>query len=62
MECKAALLKQPYLKAESDLGLFTTWIAVQDLDAVPSIRRHSLPPCPRRSRQPRAATTPAWSA
>ncbi len=34
MECKAALLKQPYLKAESDLGFFTTWIAVQDLDAV----------------------------
>src|SRR5580765_4941325 len=34
MECKAALLKQPYLKAESDLGFFTTWIAVHDLDAV----------------------------
>lgn len=33
-ECKAALLKQPYLKAESDLGFFTTTIAVQDLDAV----------------------------
>ena len=33
-ECKAALLKLPYLKAESDLGFFTTTIAVQDLDAV----------------------------
>ena len=33
-ECKAALLKQPYLKAEGDLGFFTTTIAVQDLDAV----------------------------
>jgi len=33
-QCKAALLKQPYLKAESDLGFFTTAIAVQDLDAV----------------------------
>ena len=33
-QCKAALLKQPYLKAESDLGFFTTTIAVQDLDAV----------------------------
>ena len=33
-ECKTALLKQPYLKDESDLGFFTTTIAVQDLDAV----------------------------
>ncbi|MEP7302653.1 MAG: alpha/beta hydrolase [Caldimonas sp.] len=36
-QCKAALLKQPFLKAESDLGFFTTTLAVQDLDAV---RRH----------------------
>jgi pimeloyl-ACP methyl ester carboxylesterase len=34
MACKAALLKLPYLRSEADLGLFTTWIAVQDLDAV----------------------------
>ncbi len=34
MQCKAALLKLPYLKAESDLGLFTTALAMQDLDAV----------------------------
>jgi pimeloyl-ACP methyl ester carboxylesterase len=34
MECKAGLLKLPYIRSESDLGLFTTWIAVQDLDAV----------------------------
>jgi pimeloyl-ACP methyl ester carboxylesterase len=34
VQCKAALLKQPYIKAESDLGFFTTTIAVQDLDAV----------------------------
>ena len=33
-ECKASLLKQPWLKAESDLGFFTTTLAVQDLDAV----------------------------
>ena len=33
-QCKAALLQQPYLKVESDLGFFTTTIAVQDLDAV----------------------------
>jgi len=33
-QCKATLLKQPWLKAESDLGFFTTTIAVQDLDAV----------------------------
>ena len=34
MACKAELLKLPYIRAERDLGLFTTWIAVQDLDAV----------------------------
>ena len=34
LQCKAALLKLPYVKSESDLGFFTTWIAVQDLDAV----------------------------
>ncbi len=34
IQCKAALLKQPYIKAESDLGFFTTTIAVQDLEAV----------------------------
>jgi pimeloyl-ACP methyl ester carboxylesterase len=34
MQCKAALLTLPYIKSESDLGLFTTSIAVQDLDAV----------------------------
>jgi len=34
MECKAALLKLPYIGKEADLGLFTTAIAVQDLDAV----------------------------
>jgi pimeloyl-ACP methyl ester carboxylesterase len=34
MACKAALLKLPYIRSESDLGFFTTWIAVQDLDAV----------------------------
>ena len=34
MACKAALLKLPYIRSEADLGLFTTWIAVQDLDAV----------------------------
>ncbi len=34
MACKAVLLKLPYLRSEADLGLFTTWIAVQDLDAV----------------------------
>ena len=32
--CKAALLKLPYIRSERDLGLFTTWIAVQDIDAV----------------------------
>ena len=34
VECKAQLLKLPYIRSESDLGLFTTSIAVQDLDAV----------------------------
>ena len=33
-ECKAALLKLPYVRAESDLGFFTTTLAMQDLDAV----------------------------
>ena len=28
-QCKAALLKQPYLQAESDLGFFTTTLAVR---------------------------------
>ena len=32
--CKAELLKLPYIRKEADLGLFTTTIAVQDLDAV----------------------------
>lgn len=32
--CRAALLKLPYLHAASDLGFFTTPIAMQDLDAV----------------------------
>ncbi|MDQ6627315.1 MAG: alpha/beta hydrolase [Pseudomonadota bacterium] len=34
VECKAALLKLPYIRSESDLGLFTTSVAVQDLEAV----------------------------
>ena len=34
MQCQADLLKLPYIKAASDLGLFTTTIAMQDLDAV----------------------------
>jgi len=34
LQCKAELLRLPYLRAEADLGLFTTAIAVQDLDAV----------------------------
>ena len=34
MACKAELLKLPYVGDERALGLFTTWIAVQDLDAV----------------------------
>ncbi|MEP6739372.1 MAG: alpha/beta hydrolase, partial [Caldimonas sp.] len=34
MQCKAQLLKLPYIKSEGDLGFFSTWIAVRDLDAV----------------------------
>ncbi|MES2098282.1 MAG: alpha/beta hydrolase [Pseudomonadota bacterium] len=34
MQCKAALLKKPYIKAPSDLGFFTTTLAMGDLDAV----------------------------
>lgn len=34
LACKAALLKLPYVRSERDLGLFTTSIAVQDLEAV----------------------------
>ena len=34
MRCKAALLKLPYIKTETDLGFFTTTLAMQDLDAV----------------------------
>ncbi len=32
--CRTALLKLPYIKAPADLGLFTTTLAMQDLDAV----------------------------
>ncbi len=34
MHCKAELSKLPYIGAPTDLGLFTTTIAMQDLDAV----------------------------
>ena len=34
MTCQAALLKLPYVHAPADLGLFTTTLAMQDLDAV----------------------------
>ena len=34
MACQVALLKLPYIRAPGDLGLFTSTIAVQDLDAV----------------------------
>ena len=34
VQCKADLLKLPYIKSEGDLGFFTTSIAVQDLEAV----------------------------
>ena len=34
MRCKAELLRRPFIKAESDLGFFTTTLAMQDLDAV----------------------------
>jgi len=33
-QCKAVLLRQPWLKGEGDLAFFTTSIAVQDIDAV----------------------------
>jgi pimeloyl-ACP methyl ester carboxylesterase len=33
-QCKAELLKLPYVRSEDDLRFFTTSIAVQDLDAV----------------------------
>ena len=33
-QCKAELLRLPYLRDEADLGFFTTWVAVQDLEAV----------------------------
>jgi pimeloyl-ACP methyl ester carboxylesterase len=32
--CRAALLKQPHIREEADLGFFTTTLAMQDLDAV----------------------------
>nr|WP_329718688.1 alpha/beta fold hydrolase [Caldimonas sp.] len=34
MQCKAQLLKLPYVRSEDDLRYFTTSVAVQDLDAV----------------------------
>jgi pimeloyl-ACP methyl ester carboxylesterase len=34
MQCKAALLKLPYIRIDADLGFFTTTLAMQDLDAV----------------------------
>src|SRR5580765_2341930 len=34
LACKAALLNKPYIRAPADLGLFTTTLAMQDLDAV----------------------------
>ena len=34
MQCQADLMKRPYIKAPSDLGFFTTTLAMQDLDAV----------------------------
>ena len=34
MQCKAQLLRLPYIRSEQDLGLFTTSLAAQDLDAV----------------------------
>jgi len=33
-QCKAQLLRLPYIRSEADLGFFSTWIAVQDLEAV----------------------------
>ncbi|CAN5791351.1 alpha/beta fold hydrolase [soil metagenome] len=34
MDCKARLLKLPYIRTPADLGAFTTTLAMQDLDAV----------------------------
>jgi len=34
MKCKSGLMKLPYIRNESDLGFFTTTLAMQDLDAV----------------------------
>ncbi len=34
LECQAALRKLPYIKTASDLGFFTTTLAMQDLNAV----------------------------
>jgi pimeloyl-ACP methyl ester carboxylesterase len=34
LQCKAQLQTLPYIRAESDLGFFTTPVAAQDLDAV----------------------------
>lgn len=34
MDCKARLLKLPYIQTPADLGAFTTPLAMQDLDAV----------------------------
>ncbi len=34
MDCKARLLKLPYIQTTADLGTFTTTLAMQDLDAV----------------------------
>ncbi|CAN5390980.1 alpha/beta hydrolase [soil metagenome] len=34
MDCKARLLKLPYIRTAADLGAFTTTLAMQDLDAV----------------------------
>ena len=33
-QCRADLLKRPFIKAPADLGFFTTTLAMQDLDAV----------------------------
>lgn len=33
-QCRAELLRRPYIKVPADLGFFTTTIAMQDLDAV----------------------------
>ena len=34
MQCKAALIRLPYIQTEANLGFFTTTLAMQDLDAV----------------------------